>query len=112
MLHLGERLGRREGRPVRPVGGHRVVGVAAADDARHEWDVLTGEPVRISLAVLPVGANTGGSSWAPSLPAIALLNVLGLLNDGRVTVSFRFQPVGLGAKWQIDDLYVDPLKMG
>jgi hypothetical protein len=62
--------------------------------------------------VLPAGVNTGGSSWAPSLQAAALLNVLGLLNDGRVTVSFRFQPVGLGAKWQIDDLYVDPLKMG
>jgi hypothetical protein len=62
--------------------------------------------------VLPAGVNTGGSSWAPSLPAIALLNVLGLLNDGRVTVSFRFRPIGLGAKWQIDDLYVDPLKMG
>jgi hypothetical protein len=62
--------------------------------------------------VLPAGVNTGGSSWAPSLPAIALLDLLGLLNDGRVTVSFRFQPIGLGAKWQIDDLYVDPLKMG
>jgi hypothetical protein len=61
---------------------------------------------------LPAGVNTGGSSWAPSLPAVALLDVLGLLNDGRVTVSFRFQPIGLGAKWQIDDLYVDPLKMG
>ncbi|HKO74636.1 MAG TPA: hypothetical protein VJU01_04920 [Gaiellaceae bacterium] len=62
--------------------------------------------------VLPAGVNTGGSSWAPSLPSVALLDVLGLLNDGRVTVSFRFQPIGLGAKWQIDDLYVDPLKMG
>jgi hypothetical protein len=62
--------------------------------------------------VLPAGVNTGGSSWAPSLPAVALLDLLGLLNDGRVTVSFRFTPVGLGAKWQIDDLYVDPLKMG
>jgi hypothetical protein len=62
--------------------------------------------------VLPAGVNTGGSSWAPSLQAVALLNVLGLLNDGRVTVSFRFQPVGLGAKWKIDDLYVDPLNMG
>ena len=61
---------------------------------------------------LPAGVNTGGSNWAPSLPAEALLNTLALLNDGRVTVSFRFQPVGLGAKWQIDDLYVDPLKMG
>jgi hypothetical protein len=62
--------------------------------------------------VLPAGVNTGGSSWAPSLPSVALLDVLGLLNDGRVTVAFRFQPIGLGAKWQIDDLYVDPLKMG
>jgi len=61
---------------------------------------------------LPAGVNTGGSSWAPSHPSVALLNLLGLLNDGRVTVSFRFQPVGLGARWQIDDLYVDPLKMG
>jgi hypothetical protein len=61
---------------------------------------------------LPAGVNTGGSSWAPSLPSVALLNLLGLLNDGRVTVSFRFQPVGLAARWQIDDLYVDPLKMG
>lgn len=62
--------------------------------------------------VLPAGVNTGGGSWAPSLQAVALLNVLGLLNDGRVTVSFRFQPIGLGAKWQIDDLYVDPFKIG
>ena len=62
--------------------------------------------------VLPAGVNTGGPSWAPALPSVALLDLLGLLNDGRVTVSFRFQPIGLGAKWQIDDLYVDPLKMG
>jgi len=62
--------------------------------------------------VLPAGVNTGGSNWAPSLPAVALLDLLGALNDGQVTVSFRFTPIGLGAKWQIDDLYVDPLKMG
>jgi hypothetical protein len=62
--------------------------------------------------VLPAGVNTGGSRWAPSLPAAALLNVLGALNDGSVTVSFRFTPIGLDAKWQIDDLYVDPFKIG
>jgi hypothetical protein len=61
---------------------------------------------------LPAGVNTGGSSWAPSLPSVALLNTLALLSHGEVTVSFRFTPIGLGAKWQIDDLYVDPLKMG
>jgi hypothetical protein len=62
--------------------------------------------------VLPAGVNTGGSTWQPSLPAAALLNVLGIVNDGNVTVSLRFTPIGLGAKWQIDDVYVDPLKMG
>jgi hypothetical protein len=62
--------------------------------------------------ILPAGVNTGGSSWAASLPSVALLDLLDFLNDGRVTVSFRFQPIGLAAKWQIDDLYVDPLKMG
>ena len=62
--------------------------------------------------VLPAGVNTGGSSWAPSLPAVGLLDTLALLSDGKVTVSFRFTPIGLGAAWQIDDLYVDPLKMG
>jgi len=62
--------------------------------------------------VLPAGVNTGGSTWAPSLPALGLLNTLALLSDGKVTVSFRFTPIGLGAAWQIDDLYVDPLKMG
>ena len=62
--------------------------------------------------VLPAGVNTGGSSWAPSLPLVALLNTLGTLNDGKMTVAFRFTPIGLGAAWQIDDLYVDPLKMG
>jgi hypothetical protein len=62
--------------------------------------------------VLPAGVNTGGSNWAPSLPSAALLDLLAALNNGRVTVAFRFTPIGLGAKWQIDDLYVDPLKMG
>ena len=56
--------------------------------------------------VLPAGANTGLSSWAPSLPSVALLDVLGLLNDGRVTVSFRFQPVGLGRHRDADRLQV------
>jgi hypothetical protein len=62
--------------------------------------------------VLPAGANTSGTSWAPSLPAAALLNTLALLNNGKVTVSFRLTPIGLSAAWQIDDFYVDPLKMG
>ena len=54
----------------------------------------------------------GGLPRARMLRLEAPQDALHLLNDGRVTVSFRFQPIGLGAKWQIDDLYVDPLKMG
>jgi hypothetical protein len=41
LLHLG----REKRRSVRAAGGHRVVRVATADDARHERDVLPREPV-------------------------------------------------------------------
>jgi hypothetical protein len=68
----------------------------------------SGRPV----LALPAGVHTGLSSWHPSLPGVALLNLTALLNGGKANVAFRFRPVGLGAKWQIDDVYVDPLKMG
>jgi hypothetical protein len=31
-------------------------------------------------------------------------------STSRATVAFRFTPVGTGAKWQVDDLYVDPYR--
>jgi hypothetical protein len=68
----------------------------------------SGQPV----LTLPAGVHTGLGSWHPSLPGVGLLNATALLNGGKVNVKFRFRPVGLGAKWQIDDVYVDPLKMG
>ena len=68
----------------------------------------SGRPV----LTLPAGVHTGLSSWHPSLPGVALLNLTAILNGGKANVAFRFRPVGLGAKWQIDDVYVDPLKMG
>jgi hypothetical protein len=64
------------------------------------------------VLALPAGVHTGFSSWHPSLPGVALLNLTAILNGGKANVAFRFRPVGLGAKWQIDDVYVDPLKMG
>src|SRR4051794_25198844 len=39
---------RAERPAVRAVVRHRVVGVAAGDDPRNEWDLLTGPPVRIA----------------------------------------------------------------
>jgi hypothetical protein len=65
-----------------------------------------------AVLTLPAGVHTGLGSWHPSLPGVALLNLTGVLNGGKANVKFRFRPVGLGARWQIDDVYVDPLKMG
>jgi hypothetical protein len=61
------------------------------------------------VLTLPLGLNIGGKSWAPSLPTIVAANLLGLLNGGKANVAFRFTPTGLGAKWRIDDVYVDPM---
>jgi hypothetical protein len=60
------------------------------------------------VLTLPLGLNVGGKNWAPSLPTIVAANLLGLLNGGQAQVAFRFTPTGLGAKWRIDDVYLDP----
>jgi hypothetical protein len=61
------------------------------------------------LTVLDGGTYNGSGSWAPS-PRIALLlsNVLSLV--GTRAVAFKFTPVGVGASYQIDDVYLDPWK--
>jgi hypothetical protein len=61
------------------------------------------------VLTLPLGLNVGGQSWAPSLPTIVAANLLGVLTGGASKVAFRFTPTGLGAKWRIDDVYVDPM---
>ncbi|MGB2875733.1 MAG: hypothetical protein WBB76_09710 [Gaiellaceae bacterium] len=61
------------------------------------------------LTILDGGTVRGGSSWAPS-PRLELLlsNVTKLI--GTSAVAFRFTPVGAGAAYQIDDVYLDPWK--
>lgn len=61
------------------------------------------------VVTLPLGVNVGGKAWAPSLPTLITANLLGVLNGGKASVAFRFTPIGLGAKWRIDDVYVDPM---
>jgi hypothetical protein len=61
------------------------------------------------VLTLPLGVNIGGKAWAPSLPTLVTANLLGLLSGGKASVAFRFTPIGLGAKWRIDDVYVDPM---
>ena len=63
------------------------------------------------MLVLPAGVHTGGTSWHPSLPGLVLADFLSVLGeDGELAVAFRFKPIGLGAAWQIDDVYVDPFR--
>jgi hypothetical protein len=64
------------------------------------------------LKSLPIGVVTSGSAWAPTLPFPIVANLLPLLPGDRTPVRFRFTPVGLGATWQVDDVYVDPYRTG
>ncbi len=61
------------------------------------------------LTVLDGGTISGDGSWRPS-PRVQLLlcNVTSLI--GTRAVAFRFTPVGSGAAYQIDDVYLDPWK--
>lgn len=58
---------------------------------------------------LPLGVVPGTArTWQPSLPVLFELSANQLL--GSSTVDFRFTPLGLGGKWQVDDVYIDPFK--
>jgi len=61
------------------------------------------------LTILDGGTVNGNGTWAPS-PRLGLLlsNVTGLI--GTRAVAFKFTPVGLGAAYQLDDVYLDPWK--
>jgi hypothetical protein len=58
---------------------------------------------------LPLGVVLGTQEWQPSSPVFFKLSLNQLLG-GTTTVDFRFTALGLGAKWQVDDIYVDPFK--
>lgn len=68
-------------------------------------------PLTGKVLVLPAGVHTGGKNWHPSLPGLVLADLVSLLDrNGELAIAFRFRPIGLGAKWQIDDVYVDPFR--
>jgi hypothetical protein len=67
--------------------------------------------VQTSLGVwvtLPIGVDLGGA-WHPSLPMLVVANLLPLLPPDRTAVRFKFAPL-LGGDWQVDDVYVDPMR--
>ena len=82
---------------------------AGASSGRLHVQVVVPSLLGGLLTVLDGGTVSGTSSWAPS-PRLELLlsNVTSLL--GTKAVAFRFTPVGLGAAYQIDDVYLDPWK--
>jgi hypothetical protein len=60
------------------------------------------------LRTLPLGVVTGLPGWKPSLPMVALGDLVNpLLSGGSTRISIRFTPL-LGGDWRVDDVYVDP----
>jgi hypothetical protein len=57
-----------------------------------------------------VASLTNSGTWSPSSPIRFLNNVAPVVGgQGQTTVSFTFHVIGHG-NWQIDDLYIDPIK--
>lgn len=59
------------------------------------------------LPVLP--GDLGGGSWHPTAAMPLIANLLTLSATDQTPVRFRFTPL-LGS-WQIDDVYVDPMRL-
>jgi hypothetical protein len=68
--------------------------------------------VKTSLGLVvpvPVGVVLGNGQWKPTPPMLIVANLLPLLPGDRTPVAFQFTPI-LG-DWQIDDVYVDPMRV-
>jgi len=59
-----------------------------------------------SVATLPIGVVANAGSWQPTLPMLAVANLLPLLPGEHTPVAFRF--TATGGSWSVDDVYVDP----
>ena len=58
------------------------------------------------------GTITAGTTWAPTGRLSLSQGIMGVngSSTSQATIAFRFTPVGTGARWQIDDVYVDPYR--
>lgn len=60
---------------------------------------------------LLVARVSGTGTWTPTAAYAYVMNVLALVSPtGTTNVAFRFAPLDSAGKWQIDDVWVDPLK--
>ena len=86
-----------------------VVRNTGSTSAQLEVDIL----VRNLLGVLSVvdgGTIRAGEKWAPSPRISALVSNVGGLLGTTNAVSIRLKARGAGAKFQVDDLFLDPFK--
>jgi hypothetical protein len=60
---------------------------------------------------LPVGLLAASDAWAPSSVMPTGTDLLASILGATMRVSFRFRPVG-GGIWSVDDVYVDPHRIG
>jgi hypothetical protein len=72
-----------------------------------QMQVQTSLGLSLWLPVLP--GDLGGSSWHPTAQMPLIANLLTLSATDRTPVRFRISPL-LGS-WQIDDVYVDPMRL-
>jgi hypothetical protein len=59
-----------------------------------------------AVATLPIGLVVGNANWQPTLPMLAVANLLPLLPGEHTPIALRF--TAQGGDWSIDDVYVDP----
>jgi hypothetical protein len=55
-----------------------------------------------------LGRLRGYSTWTPTQRISLAVGRSGAATGADAAVAFRFTPRGLGGRWQIDDVYVDP----
>ena len=60
---------------------------------------------------LPVGLVAASGAWAPASPLPTASNLIAAFQSTPISASFRFKPVG-GGVWSVDDVYVDPRRIG
>ncbi len=59
-----------------------------------------------AVASLPIGLVASDGSWQPTLPMLAVANLLPLLPGEHTPVALSF--TAQGGAWSVDDVYVDP----
>ena len=68
-------------------------------------DVLT-ELFTGDVVAVPIGLVASNGTWQPTLPMLAVANLLPLLPGEHTPIALRF--TAQGGDWSVDDVYVDP----